>query len=293
MDFAALAARLPEWGRIFDGQKYAAFLEAVHSVLDERAEAYELHDEFARIAGSDVPLLPLAQLCSSAPQAEWRECVRRGLEERLAADKLGRELDELRGDFARARPRLKMRLQTSPAIVSAELAGGVHAALVLDLPSFITPVRQADLAAWERPASELVALALENVKAQEQVELKPMEIAGTRVFGVSGQGPFVASLVLAADELLGEPTPFGVLVAVPSAHILLCHSLVDRRSLRALEAMAAGALQAFESGPSPLVPHLFWKRGDRFVTLPVRRSEEGKAQCDLPREFDEQVVEKL
>jgi hypothetical protein len=103
---------------------------------------------------------------------------------------------------------------------------------------------------------------------------------------------FVATLGLAADDLLGPPTPHGALVAMPSGHIMLCHAIADRRSLRALEAMAAGSLQAHESGPAPLSPDLFWKRGDRFVALPVRR-EEGEVKCELPKEFDEEVVAKL
>ena len=56
---------------------------------------------------------------------------------------------------------------------------------------------------------------------------------------------------------------------------------------------AAGALQAFEGGPSPLLPDLLWKRADRFVALPVHKTPEGKVQCDIPREFDEQVVARL
>src|SRR5438309_75513 len=117
---------------------------------------------------------------------------------------------------------------------------------------FVAPVRAADLAAWERPADQLVAMALENVKTQERVEVKPMEIAGTRLFAVSGQSVFVATLGLAAEDLVGQPGPHGALVAMPSSHILLCHAIADARSLKALEAMAAGSLQAFESGPSPL-----------------------------------------
>jgi hypothetical protein len=285
MDFNALAARLPEWGRLFDAQGYAAFIEAVRAVLEQRGEPFELHEEYARVGDCDVPLLPLAKLP--------RDGLGKAIDERLAAESLGRELDSLRGDFAKARPRLKLRLQTSPGTVSAPVVPGLHAALVLDLPSFITPVRQADLAAWERPAAELVTLALENVKAQERVELKPMEIAGTRIYAVSGQSMFVASLGLAAEDLLGPPTEFGALLAVPSSHILLCHALADQRSLAALEAMAAGALQAFENGPSPLLPHLLWKRGDRFLALPVHETPEGKVQCDIPREFDEQVAARL
>ncbi len=235
---------------------------------------------------------PLAQRCGGGEAAEWGALIRDELQRRFDEEKLGRELDAVRGDFARARKLLKLRVQRGPSAVSAPIAGALHAVLVLDLPSFVTPVRVADLAAWERPAEQLVAVALDNVKAQEQVDLRPMEIAGTRIYAVSGKSLFVATLGLAADDLLGAATPFGALVAMPSSHILLAHAIADRRSLKALEAMAAGALQAFESGPAPLAPDLLWKRGDRFVALPVRR-ENGEVKCEIPREFDEEVVSRL
>lgn len=302
MGFPDLVERLPEWGRLFDASSYATFMDAVRAELAARAEPFELRDESARItsagasSGWELPLLPLAQHCAGKPAADWPACVREELERRSAEEKLGRELDALRGDYARVRSALKLRVQRKGTIgattISAAIAGDLHAVLVLDLPSFVTPVRQADLAAWEKPAAQLVKQAIDNVKAQEHVELNPMEIGGTRVYAVSGKSVFVATLGLAAEDLLGKPTPFGALVAMPSAHIMLCHALADRRSLRALEAMAAGSLQAFESGPSPLSPDLFWKRGDRFVALPVGR-EEGNVKCELPREFDEAVVTRL
>lgn len=296
MGFEALAKRLPEWGRLFDAQGYAAFIEAVRAELERRGEPFSLHDSFARVGEWELPLLPLAQRCSAAPRESWPAEVRRELERSAAEEKLGRELDALRGDFDRARPALKLRVQRAetvgPNVVSAAIAGALRAVLVLDLPSFVTPVRPADLAAWERPAEQVVRQALENVKTQEQVEVKPMEIAGTRVFAVSGRGVFVATLGLAAEDLLGSSGELGALVAMPSAHILLCHALADARSLKALEAMAAGSLQAFESGPAQLSPDLLWKRGDRFVALPVRR-EDGEVKCELPREFDEQVAQRF
>ena len=321
--FAKLAERLPEWGRLFSAESYARFLDLVRAELGARAEPFELHDDYARIANAsafgsgpsaaapgppdswDLPLLPLAQACPGLDAG----CIREQIQRRFDEEKLGRELDALRGDFEKARPLLKLRVQRGPSAISAPIAGELHASLVLDLPSFVTPVRVADLAGWEKPADELVALALENVKAQEQVELRPMEIGGARIFAVSGKSLFVATLGLAAEDLLGPsagdmmqaPTAphrvpsaldLGALVAMPSAHIVLLHAIADRRSLRALEAMAAGSLQAFEGGPSPLSPDLLWKRGDRFLALPVRR-EGGEVKCEIPREFDEQVGSKL
>jgi hypothetical protein len=296
MTFETLAARLPEWGRLFDARAYAAFIEAVRDELARSGERFALHDSYAELGGWELPLLPLAQSCAALPPESWPLRVREEIGRRLAEEKLGRELDALRGDFARARPALKVRVQRAAAVgpnaISAPIAGELRAVLVLDLPSFVTPVRPADLAAWERPAAELVALALDNVKSQEQIEVKPMEVAGQTIFAVSGKSVFVSSLALAADDLLGAPTAFGALIAIPSAHIFLCHALADLRSLKALQAMAAGSLQAFEGGPAPLSPDLFWKKGDRFVALPVRR-EKGEVKCELPEEFDEQVARRL
>jgi hypothetical protein len=294
VSYQSLTARLPAWARIFDAPAYQSFVEAVREELAARGEPFELFDDHARLTGWDLPLLPLAQECATVPPAEWRGRVRALLERRSAEEKLGRELDAVRGDFAKARRILKVRVQRGAGAseIGAAVAGGLHAVLVLDLPSFVTPVRPADLASWERPAEELVALALANVKAQEQVELKPIEVAGARIFAVSGASPFVATLGLAAEDLLGPAGPFGSLIAMPSSHILLCHAIAGQSSLKALEAMAAGSLQAFESGPAPLSPDLLWKSGDRFVALPVRR-EGAEIKCELPREFDERVVSQL
>src|SRR3954468_8659506 len=206
MSFTELVARLPEWGRLFDGPAHAAFLEAVRAELSSRAEPFGLDDDSRRIAsGWDLPLLPLAAQCAPVPRADWPRFIRDELEQRFQEEKLGREMDAARGDFERARPFLKLRVQRAETLgagaISAAIAGGLHAVLVLDLPSFVTPVRAADLAAWEKPAEQLVRQALKNVKAQEQVEIKPMELAGTRVYAVSGKSVFVATLGLAADDL--------------------------------------------------------------------------------------------
>jgi hypothetical protein len=271
-------------------------MDEVGAELEARGEPFTLHDAYVELTGFDLPLLPLAQQCPGTPRETWRARIADELSRRVADEKLGRELDAVRGDFEKARRVLKLRVQrdetVGPTAISAPIAAELGAVLVLDLPSFITPVRPADLASWEKPADFVVAAALENVKGREQVEVQKMEIAGTRLFAVSGRSVFVATLGLAAEDLLGPATQFGSLIAMPSAHILLCHSLADARSMKALEAMAAGSLQAFESGPSPLSPHLLWKRGDRFVALRVKR-EQAEVKCELPREFDEQVAQQL
>src|SRR6266404_8722603 len=213
MGFSALAGRIPEWGRLFDEAGYQVFHDAVRDELTARGQPFELHDAHARLGDWELPLLPLAQRCAAANRSDWRALVREDLEARFAEEKLGRELDTLRGAVQRALPALKLRIQRSgslrPGAVSAPVAGDLHAVLVLDLPSFVTPVRLADLAGWDRPARELVAVALENVKTKERVEIKQMEVAGARLFAVTGASVFVATLGLSVDDLLGTATSRG------------------------------------------------------------------------------------
>src|ERR1700741_1277661 len=108
MGFSALAGRIPEWGSLFDEAGYLAFLDAVRAELTARGEPFELHDGFVRLGDWELPLLPLAQRCAGTPPASWRGAVRDGLLARFAEEKLGRELDAVRGDFGRARSVLKL-----------------------------------------------------------------------------------------------------------------------------------------------------------------------------------------
>ena len=173
-----------------------------------------------------------------------------------------RELDPIRGDFARVRDRLKLRLYPSDygadgAVVAAKIADGLQAVLVFDLPSAIAPVRPADLRAWARPAEELIALALENVRRQEQVRVDPMGLAQARLFTVSGESVFVATLGMTVEDLLG-PSELGALVAVPSSHLVVCHSLLGQRSAQeAFEAMTAIATRVHAAGPHALSPLIY------------------------------------
>lgn len=180
-----------------------------------------------------------------------------------------RELDPIRGDFERVRDRLKLRLYPADygadgAIVGARIAEGLQAVLVFDLPSAIAPVRPADLRAWSRPAEQLIGLALENVRAQEQVRVEPMDLAEARLFTVSGEGVFVATLGMTVEDLLG-PSALGALVAVPSNHIVLCHSLLGRRTAQeAFDTMRAIVDRVHAAGPHPLSPHVYRRLGNEM-----------------------------
>ncbi len=180
-----------------------------------------------------------------------------------------RELDPLRGEFSRVRDLIKLRLYPADsgadgAIVAAPVAHGLQAVLVFDLPSAIAPVRPADLRAWSRPAEELIALALGNVRSQEQVRVDPMDLVQARIFTVSGESVFVATLGMTVSDLLG-PSDLGALVAVPSNHIVLCHSLLGRHTAQeAFGAMESICAAVYAAGPHALSPLLYRRLGNEM-----------------------------
>src|SRR5260370_13254857 len=90
MDFTALESRLQEWGRLFEAEAYAAFIEAVCAELESRGGPFELHEADARVQDADVPLLPVAQRCAGVPREAWRETGRQELQGRPAPETPGR-----------------------------------------------------------------------------------------------------------------------------------------------------------------------------------------------------------
>jgi len=125
-------------------------------------------------------------------------CFAEQLERRFAG---GREAWGRSGlgarNFDRARPALKLRVQRAETACARERSlphrrRPLTRRLVLDLPSFVTPVRVADLAAWA--ASSGPDRAGHRQRQERRADrAAPMEISSARLFAVSGPSVFVAN----------------------------------------------------------------------------------------------------
>ncbi|AZM93638.1 MULTISPECIES: immunity 49 family protein [Streptomyces] len=101
----------------------------------------------------------------------------------------------------------------------------------------------------------------------------PMEGRGT-LHSVYGDSHFVASKVLhlpdLARQVTGEPLPrAGALVVVPTRHLLAFHPVADGSVVHAVNDLASYALGAYEDGPGPLSPRVYWWHGGGLTSVTV------------------------
>jgi len=220
--------------------------------------------------------------------------LREQLERRFAEERLGKELDSVRGNFDRARPALKLRVQRAetlrPGTISAPSPG-----TSMRRWSSISPASSRGARGRSRGMGAPGSGADRARHRQRQDQGADRggpdgDLLGSPV-RVSGPSVFVATLGLVVEDLLGSATPYGALVAMPSGHIVLCHAIADARSLRVLPAMAAGALQAGKEARAAQ-PRSVLEAG-RSVRRSSGRARGRRGECELHREFDEQVAQRL
>jgi len=136
-------------------------------------------------------------------------------------------------------------------------------------------------------SSELIALAIDNVKTKERIELAPMEISSARLFAVTVPSVVRGDAGLVVEDLLGHHS-VRALVAMPTGTSSLCHAIADARSLRSCRQWRRRS--RLEGGPRRS-PGPFWNGG--IGSSPFRSCEDGEVKCELHRSSTRQVAQLL
>lgn len=289
---------VPEWARFFDKSGYRAFLEAVGADLTRRGLAHRIEDGVVEIEGVSerCGLLNLAQGCNQSPPEEWTALVARHFDCLLGGD--AARAESVRADFEKAKPLLKVRLYPADTLaedvrlVHREAFPGVIAALVLDLPETIQSLTPEHVARWGRPAEELFALGIQNVRAEGRPQPEqfgsPEEGLMTALLGDSF---FTATHALFLEEIV-EAGPFGALVAVPHRHAVIAHRIADVSVASALKTLVTMAFGMFQEGPGSISPTVYWWRPGRFVAIPAEVKAKS-VTITPPEEFVTEVLNRL
>ena len=290
---------VPGWARFFQPAAFRAFLEALDAELKRRGIAYEMGEGVVRRTGAEPQeygVVNLAQICNQAPRERWSSLVTEHFDriERSRSEADG--LDALGRDYARAQPLLKVRLYPSDFPVPAgsvrrELAPGLNAALVYDLPTAIALVPPDHVQAWGRSPDDLFGVGLDNVRAEGSSTPQATEVGGATVHALLGNSFFVASRALLLEGIV-KPTPFGAVVAIPHRHAVLFHAIEDRRAVAAIQAMLPAAFGMFQEGPGSVTSNIYWWRGGVFTHLPARVTAK-TIEFAPPAEFVELVLNRL
>ncbi|MFG2874621.1 immunity 49 family protein [Streptomyces sp. NPDC048337] len=194
---------------------------------------------------------------------------------RVPWSSLGGESAEelLRGTSARLLPVESLTPEMAGNLRYARVvADGLVFAYALDGPTSVRVLTDDDVA--RVGLQELGQAAYGNLmRVPVTHEDVPIEGRAT-LHSVYGDSHFVAAKALYLSELArrvtGEPLPAaGALVVVPTRHLLAYHPIADGSVVDALNDLASYALGAYEDGPGPLSPRVYWWHRGGLTSLTV------------------------
>ena len=291
---------VPGWAEFFQAEDFRIFMAALRQDLAGRAIPHEVDAAAGgvRLTQPDgdsqtLGLLNLAQVCHQAPRGEWPELIARHLTLSLDIAGAGADfVESLETDFARAKSKLKLRLYPEDyanrglPLVYQPVADGLIAVLVYDLPESIASVPEDHLRRWGREREEVLALALENVRASASVKQSRIDLpTGGALELLTGENDYFATTHLLFLEQYVQPAPeSGVLVGAPNRHGLVFHRIEGMEVIQALQALLGIVPGMYAEGPGSISPNLYWWRNGSLTLLPSE-IDGGQIHFHPPQEF--------
>ncbi|WP_103510973.1 immunity 49 family protein [Streptomyces sp. SM13] len=214
----------------------------------------------------------LAQRCGAAAPEDWPALIAQHFTTLDTVAQGGESAEELLR-------RAVLRLLPTEALPAGDGAGhryawpaadGLMTALALDTPDAVRMLTDADV---ERAGLDALKAAGRTNLLAEPVEHEEIRTpSGALLHSVYGDSHFVASKALVlgdlARTLTGHDLPeAGALVVVPTRHLLAFHPIVDASVVDAVNDLGMYAMGAYEDGPGPINPLLYWWRRDGLVRL--------------------------
>ena len=269
----------PEWALPMSGDEAADFVEAVRHDFERRGLPCEIDDGTVRVVRAGEPqelgLTNLAQLCHAASRRDWAEGIASHFDNMFAAMDAEAELDQRARSFEEVRSLLKVRLYPGASLqgmdpsppVSWELAPGLTAVFVYDLPTSVRTVSAAHVEGWLKGHEELLETALANVRT-ETVESQAMDEGASAPIACFADHFFAASHALLLGERLGPGASHGAVFAVPNRHTLLYAPIVDLGVVGSINRLIPTAVALFNEGPGSISPGIYWWRDGSVTLLP-------------------------
>ena len=216
-----------------------------------------------------VALEDVRAACALRPLPEWPVVAREALEG--LARSLEAEVDL--SDLAQVRPHLRARVYSVGALLADDvaarpLAQGLVEALVGEIRGAVRPVPAAVVDAWGEPLDDLLDLGRRQVLAAGRLASRMVDLGGVEVCALESPTAFAATHVTELATYV-DPPPAGLLVALPTRHLVLCGAMTARsQALDLAQALLVNADELWRSGPGALSPDLWWWRDGRLVLLP-------------------------
>ncbi|MFK0047957.1 hypothetical protein ACIQU4_28490 [Streptomyces sp. NPDC090741] len=169
------------------------------------------------------------------------------------------------------------------------LAPDLLAGIALDTPDNVRVLSDRDVALFEWGA--LVSAARANLLA-EPADYDTIGLPGGAVLHILGhpESVFAASKALVFEEAVaaagGPDVPAeGVLLTVPNRHNLVFYPLADSHVGEAVNALAQFGQGAYEDGPGPISPRVFWWRAGELASITAFNPQTRTMSIEPPDEL--------
>lgn len=293
MSFLDRLRGVPAWAGGFSLAEYAQFRKLLREELRKRALPTRIDGGTIAFGAprTEVHFETLARKCKLVPQAEWEGLV---VEYLAIASRAGGTADWAY-DFELARTCLKVQLMDAAVrrvnwedgLNFRSFAADLLAVLVFDSPESVDSVMPEHVRAWKQPGEWLFQLAAENVQAEPGLAAVESERcdAGCTIHRLTGDSFFVATQALWIERFAQAQAERGVLVSVPSRHVLQFSAIRDASATAALQVLALSGVTLFNDMPGPLSPGLFWIRNGNVAPVPVVKHQSGQVEVKAPPEL--------
>ncbi|MCU0681736.1 MAG: hypothetical protein MUF34_05685 [Polyangiaceae bacterium] len=283
-DAGATLLRAGDWARLLTAVERQALLGAIRDDVRRRGVMAQLFDGYLQGLlpdGSTVQcgFYNLALRCAAATLEAYPALVRAHFDRVLpstleASAPQPIAFDEVAGSIWTHVYSGRMLEELGASVIKRELVEGFWAVPVVSFESAQATIEPAVAAAWGRSDDELLRLGVENV-GQVKLTREALPLAGERQGFVLRTGePAAASQMLLLGHHLAHRHPAGVLVAVPSRHLLMGLPLQGPSAPAALGALRSVVelarrtyRQVAERDLVPFSDEVFWWHGGRLERL--------------------------
>lgn len=301
-----MTRRYADWAAHMSVSDHGAFLRELRAVFARRSETFRTDEEGLHVTDATghtehYGLDNLSRAFVEASPARRPKVVRSFIEAMFEATRTMAARMKQMEDFAQVRSRIKVRLHPAThvhqpgmdTIVHWTPTAGLVATLVCDFDAFNCSVARETLASWPVSQDEAIALALDNITAQNPVEVSP-QIPGIEVplFGIERAGPYTATYALMLDRVLDGTRPLGFLLILPEASTMAYHPIRDGRVHEAMAVMSRLAEVAHTRSANAITREIFWWHAGRLSRVPTTRVDE-RLVVDASGEFGDVVYRGL
>lgn len=254
----------------FTDEQAAKFCDVVEADLRGRDLEFEMGAGVVHVTrgGERTPcgLTNLAQAMKPLAQSKWKARVKFHFDALFETFDNENDLAERAKNFDDIAELLKVRVHSLDWLDSVdpkqtfaeEVAKGLVAALVFDLPKAVIGVTPSQAKSWKKRKQELFQLGIDNVAKEGLLPVTDVELDdGLRAIGLDHESFFTATHGLFHRRYLDRMPKRGTLVAMPRRHTAIFHPVAGRKSEKAIRPILEMASGFYQEGPGEASPFLY------------------------------------